>query len=113
MCTHIQHPEGPLMSVTLERSQISSPNNAQLQRTLPGSMVENSYPIQNFRPDATLTQSQQPQHQLPSDTLPLTQQHRCPPSHTSVENHPVQSFLLGSRVYTQKQQPQGPLSNKV
>ena len=59
MGTHMHHPEGPLMSVTLEKSHITLSNIAQLQEALPGdNMVENSYPVQRILPDATLTRSQ-------------------------------------------------------
>ena len=112
MGTHVHHPEGPLMSGTLEKSHISLPNDAQLQEALPGNnMVENSYPEQRFLPDATMTRSQQPQDQFPSDVLPLLQQQqRHLPSDTSVENHPAQSSPSGSGVFTQTLLPQVPLS---
>ena len=112
MGTHMHDPEGPLMSVTLEKSHISLPNGAQLQEALPGDiMVENSYPVQRFLPDATLTRSQQPQDQFPSDVLPLAQQHqRHLPSDTSVENHPALRSPSGFGVFTQTLLPQVPLS---
>ena len=112
MGTHMHHPEGPRMSVTLEESHISLSNNAQLQEALPGdNTAENSYPVQRFLPDATLTRSQQPQDQFPSDVLPLLQQQQSHiPSDTSVQNHPAQRSPSGSGVFTQTLLPQVPLS---
>ena len=113
MGTHMHHPKGPRMSVTLEKSHISLSNNAQLQEALPGdNTAENSYPVQRFLPDATLTRSQQPQDQFPSDVLPLLQQQQQShlPSDTSVQNHPAQRSPSGSGVFTQTLLPQVPLS---
>ena len=92
MGTHTHHLEGPLMSVTLEISHISLPNDAQLQEALLGdNTIENSYPVQIFLPDGTLPRSQQPLNQFPSNVLPLAQQQqRHLPSDTSVENHTAQ-----------------------